>query len=179
MLGLVNLARRQHIIKIEYTYASEWHRRARHGFEVLGSQAQNAVPALIGVLGQNPSRTSGSDAEDAIDVLGFIGPPAVQAIPSLLRWSDNGDPRIRCDAILALGRIHSDPEKVVPALTNVLGDPDFTVRVYALIALEQFGPAAKAAVPVLVQFHETDTTSRSTSALKAIDPDAAAKAGVK
>lgn len=50
-------------------------------------------------------------------------------------------------------------------------------KVFALVGLEQFGPEAKAAVPVLVEFQESDTTTWSCSALRAIDPEAAEKRG--
>jgi HEAT repeat protein len=175
-VGLLNLARRQHIIKIEYTSAPEWHHRARHGFEVLGAQAQGAVPALIDIANQNISRTSGLDA---IDALGFIGPSAEQAVSPLLRWAANADSQTRCNAIFALGKIHADPDRVVPALTNTLQDSYAAARIDALIALEHFGPDAKLAVPALVEFLKSDYTTRSSSALKAIDPEAAARAGVK
>jgi len=175
-VSLINLARRQHIIRIEYTSAAEWHHRARHGFEVLGAQGKSAVPALIDIANQNISRTS---ELDAIDALGFIGPSAEQAVPSLLRWATNADSEMRCNAILALGKIHSDPDRVVLALTNALQDSYVPARIDALIALQHFGPDAKLAVPALLEFLKSDNTTRSIDALKAIDPEAAAKAGVK
>ncbi len=171
---LRNLA--QHIMRIRYTPAYERNQRARHGFEVLGAQAQSAVPALIDIANRDVSRTA---KFNALDALGFIGPPAEKAVPSLLQWATNTDQELRCSAIFALGRIRSDPERVVPALTNALRDTFPSVRVHAVIALEQFGPDAKQAVPALVEFFKTDSTTRSASALRAIDPEAATKVSVR
>jgi len=51
------------------------------------------------------------------------------------------------------------------------------------MALQDFGPNAKSALPVLVEFfiNAQDSSERSyaANALKAIDPEAAAKAGVR
>lgn len=175
-LTVIEIAERQPFIRIKHTAAQERNHQARHAFEALGAQAKSAVPAIIEVANRNVSPTS---ALDAIDSLGFIGPSAAEAVPSLLRWATNADAQFRCDALFALGRIRSEPDRVVPALTNALVDPDPAVRVFALIALEEFGPEAKAAVPVLVEYQKSDTTTRSSSALKAIDSEAAGKAGVK
>ena len=57
------------------------------------------------------------------------------------------------------------------------------VRTGAFMALQDFGPNAKSALPVLVEFfiNAQDSSERSyaANALKAIDPEAAAKAGVR
>ena len=63
-------------------------------------------------------------------------------------------------------------------------DPPYsvTLRRNAFWALRQFGPEAKPAVPKLVQLLsdvEAAIRSEATNALKAIDPQAAAQAGVK
>jgi HEAT repeat protein len=172
----MGLVMRQHIIKIRYAPAEEWNRRARRGFEVLGARAKSAVPTLIDIADRNISRTS---RLATIDALGFIGAPAEEAVPSLLGWATNADPELRCDAIFTLGKIRSQPDRVVPELTNALHDPTPMVRIYAFIALEHFGPDAKLAVPALVEFLKTDSTTRSRSALNAIDPAAAAKPRLK
>jgi len=175
-LQLIYVAARQHVVRIGYVPAQERKQRALHGFEVLGARAKGAVPALIDMANQNGSRLS---RLNAIGALGFIGPQAEQAVPALLQWATDSDDAVRCYAIFALGRIHSDPDQVVPALTNALHDISAAVQNDALIALEDFGPDAKAAVPALIEFLKSDHTTRSSSALKAIDPESAAKAGVK
>ena len=68
-------------------------------------------------------------------------------------------------------------------LINAVHDPAPQVRASALMALRDFGPNAKSALPVLVEFlsHAQDAIEKSyaANALKALDPEAAAEAGVK
>lgn len=90
-----------------------------------------------------------ADRQRAIEALGSFGPSAKEAVPSLLQWATNADANVRGSAFAALGEIHAQTDRVVPVLINALHDPDPTVRRYA------------------------------TNALKQIDPEAAAKAGVK
>jgi hypothetical protein len=96
---------------------------------------------------------------------------------------------VRNNAVVALGHFGADakiavPTLVVPVLTNAVHDPSLSVRFSAIQSLGMFGQDAKLAVPALVEFLNTshdDTSVRelATNALKAIDPEAAAKAGVK
>jgi HEAT repeat protein len=98
----------------------------------------------------------------------------------LLGWATNGV--MRRTSVLALGYIHAEPDQVVPVLIESLHDPDLSVQLSALASLGDFGPEAKLAVPVLVELlNATDEYVRGdvTNALKAIDPEAAAKAGIK
>jgi HEAT repeat protein len=171
---LRNLAGR--FIRIRHLSAFEWNQRALRGFSLLGARAESAVPSLIDIANQDASSRAKCDA---LQALGLIGRPARPAVPTLLQWATNADSELRLNAIFALGRIHTAPDSVVPALTNALHDTSYPVRVHALIALEQFGPEARLAVPALLEFLKTDTTTRAASALKAIDPEAAARAGVR
>ncbi len=178
---LMELAGRQHILKIEYPPAGEWHYVASKAFWVLGTNAQSAVPALIEIANQHISPNS---QYCALASLGHIGPSAKEAIPSLLGWATNANTSLRVGAIYALGRIRTGQDWVVPVLINALRDPNPYVRNWAVKGLGEFGPNAKLAVPALVEFlntHDDSTSDRSqvTNALKAIDPEAAAKAGVK
>lgn len=162
------------LLKIRYTPDYEWRRRALYGFALLGPTAESGVPALIDLAERDHSRRW-----DVLQVLGYIGPGASQAVPSLLQWATNGQPWLRGKTLFTLGKVRADPQLVVPLLTNALHDPSPDVPVYALIALEQFGADAKLAVPTLVDYLKTDPTTRSRDALKAIDPEAAARAGIK
>jgi HEAT repeat protein len=178
-LMLVGLAKRQHIIKIEFLPADRWNQAGFGGFEVLETNAQSAVPALIGIVNQNISHDSQSYT---IETLGLLGPAAKAAVPTLLQCATNADRNIRFQAILALGKIHAEPERFVPALTTALHDTDSNVRSLALGLLGRFGLDAKPAVPALIEsLNDRDTVIRryATNALKAIDPEAAAKAGIK
>jgi HEAT repeat protein len=90
---------------------------------------------------------------------------------------------VRYAAISALGKIGTEPDRVVPVLIDATHDRSPTVRTSAVGALGLFGPNAKLAVPALVEFLSNAQTSMerwyAEKALRQIDPEAAAKAGVK
>ena len=178
-MGLVT---RQHIVKIDYIPAENLNSEALHGFWVLGAKAQSSVPALIEIANRNRNVSLVSQC-CAISALGFIGPSAKEAVPSLLRWATSADWQLRWGAIFALGRIRAEQDRVLPVLINALHDPSSTVQASAVGALKDFGPDAKIAVPALVQFlnasHDDVNKFNTANALKAIDPEAADEAGVK
>ena len=145
---LMDLAQRQHFVRIEYTPAEELNYQACCGFGVLRAKAQSAVPALIEIANQNRSRAS---RWYAIQALVLVGPPAQEAIPLLTSWATNADGSVRSYAINALGRIRAEPERGLPVLINALNDPDLQIRTAALMALQGLGPNAKPALP-LVEF---------------------------
>jgi HEAT repeat protein len=92
------------------------------------------------------------------------------------------DARFGAAAARTLGKIAKEPGLVVPALTALLTSGTDYVRETAVVALGQFGTKAENALPELIRTLD-DTNPRlrtaATNALKAIDPEAAAKAGVK
>ena len=177
---LVALAKRQCILRIEFTPAGTWNRAAQLGFSELGAKAQSAVPALIKAVNRSKSHNSLSGA---ILALGSVGPSAREAVPLLLRCSTNANKGVRGTAMWALGQIRTEPDRVVPMLINSLHDPDDDIRWGAALSLRAFGPDAKLAVPALIECHKasSDATTRALVylALNSIDPDATAKAGVK
>ena len=69
----MQLARRQHFIKIKYTPAEELNYRACMAFGVLRAKAHSAVPALIDIANQNISYASHWYALRALE---SVGPPA-------------------------------------------------------------------------------------------------------
>jgi hypothetical protein len=175
---VVKLVRKQHLIKLGYTDAFKINADAARAFDALSADAKEAVPELIKIFEQNISVNSQNYTAWS---LGAIGPPAAKAIPTLLRGTTNTN-YTRRNAIFALGRIHAEPELVVPALTKFLKDPDRDVRTSTISSLELFGSDAKPAVSALVQsLNDQNPLVRklAQSALKKIDPEAAAKAGLK
>jgi HEAT repeat protein len=83
--------------------------------------------------------------------------------------------------MINLGRIHMEPEVVVPILMKTL-NPTNDILSTTITVLGEFGESAKPAVPALLRYlNNTDQYIRyvTTNALKQIDPEAAAKAGVK
>jgi len=178
---LMALAQKQRIIRIKYITGGRRNFEAARGLEALGARASNAVPALIEMYDQNDPSLSVLQQQIA-GVLGCIGPPAKAAVPSLLRRVRDPNNFVRLNAVFALGQIHADAESVVPALIESLSDSDALARANAADGLRNFGTAATSAVPALVQsLNDTDSIARERAewALKKIDPEAAAKAGVK
>jgi HEAT repeat protein len=83
-------------------------------------------------------------------------------------------------AIKALGKIHSDPDVVIPLLIPYLTNDDLNDE--AASALGDYGRLAEEAFPRIVPLlkaKDDDARAAARVALKKIDPEAAAKAGVK
>jgi HEAT repeat protein len=116
----------------------------------------------------------------AAGYLGRIGPPAKAVVPSLIQALKGSDAVLYEPAIRALGKIHSDPGVVIPLLIPYLTNDDLNDE--AATALGNYGSLAKEAFPkILPLLHARDNDARAAArvALKQIDPEAAAKAGVK
>jgi HEAT repeat protein len=107
---VLRLLARQQVVKVHDIPAEVWNELASCGFEALGANAQAAVPELIEIANQNISWESKSSA---IESLGYVGPPAKQAVPCLLKWSTNQPSRVSASAKRALVRI--DPEAAAKA----------------------------------------------------------------
>jgi HEAT repeat protein len=148
-----------------------------------GADAQPAVPALIALCDQHTA-----ESLHAATALGLMGPAAKAAVPSLLRGSvdTNLDLEFRRLCILALGRIHAEPELVVPALMRSLreaaSDTEVQIQLFSANALGQFGPEARLAVPLLaalLQDPHSYIRFHASNALQLIESSPAAGAGTK
>jgi hypothetical protein len=144
---LLNVARKQHIIKIPFESAN-LNEKAFFGLMALGSQASNAVPQLIAIFEKNPSSFPQTAAPA---ILGTIGPASERAVPALLQGITHPHKTVRGNVIFALGRIHAQPKLVVPALIKCLNDSDQFVQAAAVEALGAFGNDAQTAVPTLFE----------------------------
>jgi HEAT repeat protein len=144
------------------------------------AQPQLVVPALIAAL-HDPAQSVELAALAALGRYGEEAKTAVPALVAILKAERN--PITLANAAAVLGRIHADPEVVVPALIAALHHPVQKVRIECLCALREFGAEAKPAVPALLEFlkSQADATDKTVaaSALKAIDPAAAVKPGVR
>ncbi len=140
------------------------------------SQPEVFVPALINALKDSDAGVR----HWAAMALAKYGAAAKPAVPALIAILNDPDPYVRVEAANALKSI--DPVAAMPALINALKDSYGLVRALSAIALARYGPAAKPAVPALIALlNDADPGVRveAASALKAIDPVAAANAGIK
>jgi len=122
---------------------------ATFAFMWLGTNSAPAVPQLIKMYDSHPNASWSSYVPLAV---GFVGPPAKQAVPMLLSALTKTNSMVRLYAAKALGQIHADAPESVTALVHCLRDPQEDVRMSAVWALHEFGPGAKKAVPDLLQF---------------------------
>ena len=100
--GVIRLAERKHLASIKLIPAEELNYRACWAFGVLRAKAQSAVPALLEIASQD---LSGHSRYYALTALASIGPPAKEAIPSLLALATNTDSAVRLCATNALNAI--------------------------------------------------------------------------
>jgi len=115
--------------------------------------------------------------------LGNMGDVARPAIPALLRaLREDKSEEVRGSSAWSLGRLGKEERTVISALTEALNDKAAFVRSQAAEALVLSGAAAQRAVASLVKClddQNSDVRFSAGNALKGIDPEAAAKAGVK
>jgi hypothetical protein len=152
------------------------------GFKILGADAQEAVPELLFIYESTLSMDSVTAMNSRVAIsrsLIDIGPPA---IPYFLRWAGGTNEDKRLTAVHALSQIHGEPSVVVPVLVKFLSHANPLVRTEVTEGLGNFGTNAQSALPALVQ-SLTDSNrlvrNAATNAFKQIDPEVAAREGVK
>jgi hypothetical protein len=145
---IMGLLQKQHLIKIPFVSFANQNLEAMEGLMSLGPEASNAVPRLIELFGNDSSLFH---KQAVAVILGYIGPAAGQATPTLLRSIIHTNQFLRNNVIFALGQIHTESKLVVPALIKCLNDPDVLVRTQAAHALGEFGEDAQLAVPALIE----------------------------
>lgn len=166
---------------VEYRQQLDQRRTAgAYGFTALGVQAKSALPALKTLL---------EDKDERVRYLAFftlrcLGPVAKEALPLMIAHLDDPEFTVQDEAVMALGTIHEEPDQVVPIIMHFLekNHGNAILCQEAIDALGKFGAKATPAVPMLVGLldnEHAETRSWATNALKLIDPEAAAKAGVK
>jgi HEAT repeats/PBS lyase HEAT-like repeat len=178
---LILILNNQSYFKIHLTSDQDLHSIAFSGFLILGTNGVSAVPELIHIFEENISVDS---QRYALASLGAIGPPAKAAIPLLLKAATNTnyDWRVRYAAVGSVYEIHADPQIAMPAMAICLTDTNPDIRRWACNVLGEFGTNAEPCVPALVSLLKDPNNlvrERAGGALKKIDPEAAAKAGVE
>jgi HEAT repeat protein len=203
--GLIHLARKQHFFKVNITRADERRGYAMSAFHFLRADAKSAIPALIKPLndGESAEAVAFILADIGPDGLG----PLTNALTNsdwkvrasvVIGLGRFAKPYYRDEYPVSPSELDSLAKIIVPVLVNSLHDPDLHVRhfaamslgwfasedesicVEAALALEKCGAEAQDAVPGLLQaLRKQHGVSAVSNALKAIDPAAAAKAGIK
>jgi HEAT repeat protein len=149
----------------------------------IGSAASNCVPGLIRVLQTSLTDTNKPDSWKwsatafGTHILAAVGPPATKAIPVLTNLLHAPPPVDQLGAAVAIWRINSDTNTVLPVLLKWCDG-----YLDAMNILGEIGPAAEAAVPFLLyRAKGSDLLQQrsASAALKRIDPEAAAKAGIE
>jgi HEAT repeat protein len=137
---------------------------AYFAFLRLGARAQGAVAALIQIY---QSRITPFSRQCTASSIASTGPAGNRAIPVLIRGLSDSNILVRCDTLLALGRLNSQPDLVVPTLTNALSDHAPKVRMFACMALETVGERSKQVVPTLREAatHDPDPNVRENAAM--------------
>lgn len=110
---------------------------------------------------------------ESAQALGRVGPPAKQAVEALAKIAESDkSPAARMDALGALGEI-GVADGAMPAVMQALSAEEPQIRFAATYALGKFGPSAKEAVPVLLNYlkiHDDFMPIISAWALVRIDP---------
>lgn len=148
VLRIVEVSRRRRWTSINYRYALQRNEEAEYAFQVVGTNAVSAVPALIKIYEDNLSPSSQRCAALA---LAHIGRGAQAAVPIFLRRFNHTNADVRFYAVSAIMTIGGDASVVVPALASALKDTSINVRWNALVALSSFGSRARSAVPEILE----------------------------
>jgi RNA polymerase sigma factor (sigma-70 family) len=149
----------------------------------IGADPDDALPVLEKAI---QSKDKGNYAQMlAAQALGHYGAKAKKALPTLHQALDHPDPQVRVHAAGAVWRVEQKSDKALPVLVAALkgkGEDKGDSLNQAFFYLRAMGPEAKAAFPALLALWNDKTRTdwfEIAEALKAIDPRAAAAAGVK
>ncbi|MHB8519989.1 MAG: HEAT repeat domain-containing protein [Limisphaerales bacterium] len=154
----------------------------------IGSEAKACVADLVTCLKKDPSDEVRAQAAQA---LGRIGQPARLAVPALIEALKSRHGFTRYFAIESIWEIAPDQVPVaMPALVNTFtneqsfwpADRDSPSHEGFLLLLRKMGPSAHDAGPLLLSglaSSNVNVSKAAAQALQKIDPEAAAKAGVK
>jgi HEAT repeat protein len=153
--------------------------KAGRALENLDSAAKDAIPVLIEAL--KDRQPEFNLAPTVAKALGKIGKPAV---PALIEALEVKDGKVQAYAAMALKQIGMDAKAAVPALIEVVKkykDPAHIARLNSIAALGKIGPAAKDAVPLLIDISKekpplSAARLAAVTALGQIGPEAKAAA---
>jgi HEAT repeat protein len=193
---------------VHFPVRSTWWRRwaASFALHAMGANAKPAFPTLTNLLFRTNSESLSAIALAGMGSEGL--PPLLAAltsenkriqhsaiwglcyeqsdlnivVPVLIARLNDQDKAVHRLAVIALGTLHAEPGLAVPALMKEFPGNDPLLRPWIMIEIGQFGTNASVAVPMLLEAlsdNDQKVRDEAASALKKIDPAAAAKAGVK
>jgi HEAT repeat protein len=118
----------------------------------------------------------------AANVIGSLGPTAKDSLPELRALLKDKNVSVRGAAALAVWRVGKDADAALATLTpDLVPTNQPYVLTLTISHLTQLGPAARTAVPALLKLRnhvDINVRNQVAAAVKAIDPDAATKAGI-
>lgn len=188
---LYDLWDKQSVVKFRPTPAIVTQRRASIALAALGPKAISALPQLekmligehtlrpaslaIAYMGEAGVKTLTNALShpnpvvrrECLEALSNVQTGGVVAIPVLISSLRDQDPAIQGRAALALAVIRDEPSLAIPALTEILAKTN-SARHEAVLALGQYGPAAKSAVPLLLDCLLDSNSMTRGSARKAL-----------
>lgn len=160
---LIDLLRKQPVVKLKLVPAEERRRRARMAFMHVAPVAHSALPDLIAALRDSNPEVRWS----AANFLSWIGVKANAdaAVPGLIEALRDPNTRVRQFAANALRNIGPRGAKqAVPALIQCLDDETMEVRATAATALGTLGHGASNTVTVLIKALRDDQEGVRSSA---------------
>jgi HEAT repeat protein len=125
---------------------------AGHAVSALAAIGQADLPVLALLTNVLLTGIPAARIEAAGD-LRFVEAPE-RCIPALLVALHDAHATVRARAVDTLGVIRSQPDLIVPAIIPCLADPDVDVRRCAIRSLGWVGPAAKTALPSLIEMEQ-------------------------
>jgi HEAT repeat protein len=147
----------------------------------ISRKADSTVPLFLNLL----PLTDDDTKWEIFQALSEMGPAAKAAVPALLPGLRSRNPSVVVPTAGALSKID---RKQAPVIVDALmsrcegRSVSFLVFSPALEVLVDLGPEARRAVPLLTNlltWHDIETSNDVVRALMKIDPDAAARAGLR
>ncbi len=124
---------------------------------ILRARASELGTETLPYLERAAADSNGCVRSNAVQMIGYLGPQARSALPTLYRGLRDTEPQVQRSAMLALGKVQG--AEAVPVLTGFLQDP--YLKYTAALTLERLGPSARTAIPALEALaREDDEYSR-------------------
>ena len=145
-LRVVKLLRKQSVIEVRFTPASQQRLQAAAACRALRDLATGYVPELTVMLNGTNSTEAWFGMAALLDVKGRSN-----CVPEMLMGLTNSYNRVRWFSAGVLGEVWGHAGSALPALVRCLNDPDPRVREYAIHTLANFKTEAALIVPAFIQ----------------------------